>query len=103
MDDLKNVESIRPKRELIGWLSLPDLIFVGLITGISYLVRGLAHPVFEIPFVLFTGLNAVLLVKPPKENPKQKNYTMLWLILRRYFFKEYTCYRSIDIREFSEK
>ncbi|MBP2098810.1 DUF5592 family protein [Enterococcus rivorum] len=97
---LENVESIRPKREIKGWLSLPDFIFIIVVTVISFFIRGIVFPLFEIPFVIFTFLNAVFLVKPPKENPKQKNYNMLWLILRRYFFKEYLPFRSIDVREF---
>lgn len=103
MEELENVESIRPKREIKGWLTLPDLIFIILVTGISALIRGIVYPLFEIPFVVFTGINALFLVKPPKENPKQKNYTMLWLVVRRYFFKEYDSYRSIDVREFDKE
>lgn len=102
MDELENVDRIRPKREIKGWLTLPDLIFILVITLISWVIRGMVYPLFEIPFVVFTAFNGLFLVKPPKENPGQKNMTMLWLVLRRYFFKEYECFRSIDVREFDK-
>ncbi|MBO0423388.1 DUF5592 family protein [Enterococcus plantarum] len=103
MEELENVESIRPKREIKGWLTLPDLIFVVILGVVSFFIRGIVYPKFEILFVVFTVINALLLVKPPKENPNQKNYNMMLLIFRRYFFKEYECYRSIDVREFDQE
>lgn len=103
MEELENVESIRPKHEIKGWLTIADVVFVVSVTLTSYLIRGLVYPMFEYPFVAFTCLNAFLFVKPPKGNPGLKNYNVLWLVFRRYFFKEYGLYRAIDVREFVEE
>lgn len=103
MNELKNVSSIRPKREVKFGISLFEVMFVIVVTVIAAVVRGIVYPLFEYPFVILTFLNATYLVMKPKENPTLNHLQMFKLVIRRYLFKEYVGYKTIDVREFRKE
>ncbi|MEB6087912.1 DUF5592 family protein [Enterococcus casseliflavus] len=103
MEELKNVSSIRPKREIVWGIRLPELVFIILVTGLAWIIRGIVYPLFELPFVILTGINMFYLMKKPKDNPTINNLQMYKLVLRRYLLKEYAGYQTIDPRSFSEE
>ncbi|MGM0285750.1 MULTISPECIES: DUF5592 family protein [unclassified Enterococcus] len=103
MRELRNVESIRPKKELIFSYSVVDLLFIFFITGMAYLLRGIVYDPFEYIFVGFTVANCIFLFKEPKSNPKKKHVNVMFLSILRVFKKLNAPIRSIDLYEYGKR
>lgn len=103
MRELRNVESIRPKKELFFSYSIVDILLILLITGMAYLVRGIVFDPFEYIFVAFTMLNAIFLLKEPKSNPKKKHINVMLLSVLRVVKKLNVPIRSIDLYEYGKR
>lgn len=100
--ELRNIESIRPRSELFLFLTIPDIIFLVLVTGAFYLIRDLAFtPVKELLWI-GTGINFLFLLKPSKNNPGKSHLIMMYLALRRYMSGAYKQVASLDAREYEE-
>lgn len=103
MRELRNVESIRPKKELFFSYSIVDILLIFFVTGISYLIRGIVYDPFEFVFVGFTAVNCIFLLKEPKSNPKKKHVNVMLLSVLRVVKKLNAPIRSIDLYEYGKR
>lgn len=100
--ELRNIESIRPRSEIFLFLTIPDILFLVLVTFAFYLIRDLAFtPVKELLWI-GTGINFLFLLKPSKNNPGKSHLVMMYLALRRYMSGLYKQVASLDAREYEE-
>ncbi|MGX6962245.1 DUF5592 family protein [Vagococcus xieshaowenii] len=99
--ELRNIESIRPRTEIIGFLTLFDIIFIVLILGVAYLIRGIVYPPFELIFLIGTAINILFLLKPSKNNPGKSHIAMMYLMIRRFVSGSHQPVKSIDVREYT--
>lgn len=97
---LRNIESIRPKREIKSWLTVFDFIFIVGATLLAWVIRGMVYPAFEWVFILYTFLAAFFLTREPKGNPGMRNYQVMLLSFRWWFYKEYQVHQSVEPKQF---
>lgn len=103
MRELRNVESVRPKRELFFSYSIVDVLIILFVTGMAYLIRGIVYDPFEFVFVGFTAVNCIFLLKEPKSNPKKKHINVMLLSVLRVVKKLNAPIRSIDLYEYGKR
>lgn len=101
--ELRNIESIRPRSEIIWYLTLPDIIFLVIVTSITYLIRDIAFtPIKDLLFI-GTFVNFLFLLKPSKNNPGKSHLIMMYLAVRRVVTGSYKMVESLDAREYEVK
>lgn len=68
-----------------------DIFFVLAYSGIAFALKGVVHPVFQIPYILYSVCMAVFLTMPSRFNRRRRNYESLLFLLH----KDKTIYRPI--------
>ena len=84
---------------LNSWLFLFDFVFIIVYFGFFAMLRGLVHPVFEIPYHIFNVVVAFILTKQSPFNRGKRIYQTVWFALKR----EKIIYRPVIAKREGQK
>lgn len=76
-------KEIKTKKKVYKYIYIQDFFFLIIYAAITFLLSPVVHTFLQVPFFIFSGIMALVLIFPSPCNPKRKMYISLILFLHR--------------------